>query len=74
MLNTLFIDNFRGIRKFNPVADLLSSGVVSALNCQNVELTNTEHSKNLAIFTVKGNKAVKDIGTNATENITDTAT
>ena len=62
MLNTLFIDNFRGIRKFNPVADLLSSGVVSALNCQNVELTNTEHSKNLAIFTAKGNKAVKDIG------------
>ena len=39
-MSDLFIQNFRGIRKINPVCDVVASGVISAVNCQNVELKN----------------------------------
>lgn len=58
----LFIENFRGIRTLNPVIDPISSGTISAVTCRNVDLHNTANSANVAIFTAKGNKKVKDIG------------
>lgn len=61
-MQTLFIENFRGIRYCNPVVDVTSSGTVSAAKCSNVELKNTENSRNIALFTAKGNKAIKDVG------------
>lgn len=61
-MSDLFIENFRGIRKINPVCDVVSSGVISAISCKNVELKNTQDGKNVAIFTAKGNKCVKNIG------------
>ena len=61
-MSDFFIQNFRGIRKQKPICNLVSEGVVSAITCQNVELKNTEDSSNVAIFTVKGNKCVKDVG------------
>lgn len=61
-MQTLFIENFRGIRYCNPVVDVTSSGTVSATKCSNVELKNTENSRNIALFTAKGNKAIKDVG------------
>ena len=61
-MGDLFIENFRGIRNLTPVADVVSSGTISAVTCQNVELRNTENSANIAIFTAKGNKKVKDVG------------
>lgn len=61
-MQDLFIQNFRGIRKVNPVVDVQSSGIISAVNCRNVELKYTENGDNVGIFTAKGNKAVKDVG------------
>ena len=61
-MSDLFIENFRGIRKINPVCDVVSSGVISAISCKNVEIKNTQDGKNVAIFTAKGNKCVKNIG------------
>lgn len=61
-MGEIFIENFRGIRGINPVVDVLGSGTISAVTCCNVELKNTQNSTNVAIFTVKGNKMVKDIG------------
>lgn len=61
-MRDLFIENFKGIRAVNPVVDLSSRGVVSAIECSNVELLNTNQSGNFALYTSKGNKAVKDIG------------
>lgn len=61
-MTDLFIDNFRGIRKVNPVVDVIGNGVISAALCRNVELRYTENGDNVGIFTAKGNKAVKDIG------------
>ena len=61
-MGDLFIENFRGIRNLTPVADVVSSGTISAVTCQNVELRNTENSANIAIFTAKGKKKVKDVG------------
>lgn len=58
----LQIQNFRGIRKVNPIVDLISTGTISALECRNVELKNTAQAANVAIYSVKGNKAIKDIG------------
>ncbi len=61
-MQDLFMQNFRGIRKVNPVVDVQSAGIISAVNCRNVELKYTENGDNVGIFTAKGNKAVKDIG------------
>lgn len=61
-MDNLFIENFRGIRRLNPVADVVSTGTISAVSCCNVDLYNTESNANIAIFTAKGNKAVKDVG------------
>lgn len=61
-MQNLFIENFRGIRQCTPIADVSSSGTISAVICSNVELKNTENGHNIGIFTAKGNKAVKDIG------------
>lgn len=60
----LQIQNFRGIRKVNPVADLFSSRTISAQICTNVELKNTAHADNVAIYSAKGNAAVKNIKQN----------
>ncbi|MBQ7303442.1 MAG: hypothetical protein IJW75_00795, partial [Alphaproteobacteria bacterium] len=61
-MQNLFIRNFRGIRKTNPICDLTSKGIVSAISCQNVELKNTQDSSNIGLYTMKGNKCIKDIG------------
>lgn len=61
-MQDLFMQNFRGIRKVNPVVDVQSAGIISAVSCRNVELKYTENGDNVGIFTAKGNKAVKDIG------------
>lgn len=61
-MSNLFIKNFRGIRTLNPVTDLVSKGVISAVSCKNVELKHTQDSSNVAIYTVQGNKSIKDIG------------
>lgn len=61
-MGDVFIENFRGIRKLNPVSDVANSGIISAVACCNIDLKNTENNGNLAIFTTKGNKMVKDIG------------
>lgn len=61
-MGELFIENFRGLRGINPVVDVVGSGTISAVTCRNVELKNVENSTNVAIFTTKGNKMVKDIG------------
>ena len=61
-MQNLFIQNFRGIRKVNPVVDVVGSGIISAVKSTNIELTYTENGDNIGIFTAKGNKAVKDIG------------
>ena len=45
-MGDLFIENFRGIRNLTPVADVVSSGTISAVTCQNVELRNTENRCN----------------------------
>ena len=60
-MKNFFIQNFRGIRKTCPICDIDSTGTVSAIVCKNVELKNTEDSANVGIFTVKGNKSVKEI-------------
>lgn len=54
----LFINNFRGIRKVNPVVDVVTSGVISAVKCSNVELYYTENGDNVGIRAAKGNKSV----------------
>lgn len=59
-MQNLFIDNFRGIRKVNPVVDVLADGAVSAAACSNVELKYTQNGDNVGIFTAPGNKAVAD--------------
>ena len=61
-MQDVHIQSFKGIRKVNPVVDVVASGVVSAVNCRNVELRYTQNGDNVGIFTTKGNKAVKDIG------------
>lgn len=61
-MQNLFIQNFRGIRKVNPVVDVVGSGIISAVTSTNIELKYTENGDNVGIFTAKGNKAVKDIG------------
>ncbi len=61
-MQNFFIRNFRGIRKTNPICDLTSKGIVSAISCQNVELKNTQDSSNIGLYTMKGNKCIKDIG------------
>lgn len=61
-MQDLHIQNFKGIRKVNPVVDVVASGVISAVNCRNVELKYTQNGDNVGIYTAKGNKAIKDIG------------
>lgn len=63
-MQNLHIQNFRGIRKVNPVVDVAGTGTISAVNCRNVELQYTQNGDNVGIFTAKGNKAIKDIGKN----------
>jgi hypothetical protein len=60
-MQNLFIQNFRGIRKVNPVVDVAGAGIISAVTSSNVELKYTENGDNVGIFTAKGNKAIKDI-------------
>ena len=67
-MRNLFIQNFRGIRKTKPICDVYSKGVISAVSCQNVELNNAQDNANLAICTVKGNKAIQDIGQTVIEH------
>lgn len=61
-MQDLYMQNFRGIRKVNPVVDVQGAGIISAVSCRNVELHYTENGNNIGIFTAKGNKAIKDIG------------
>lgn len=61
-MQDLYIQNFKGIRKVNPVVDVSVSGVISAVSCRNVELNYTQNGDNVGIFTARGNKKVKDIG------------
>ena len=53
----LAIQNFRGIRKVNPVVDTVSQQIISAVACRDVELRYTEKGNNVGIYTVDGNKA-----------------
>ena len=61
-MQNLFIQNFRGIRRVNPVVEVSSQGIISAVSCCNVELKYTENGENIGIFTAAGNKAVADVG------------
>ncbi len=61
-MQDIFIQNFRGIRKVNPVADVQNQGIISAVKLKNVDLKYTENGNNIGIFTAKGNKAVADVG------------
>lgn len=54
----LAIQNFRGIRKVNPVVDVVSGAVLSAVTCRNTELRYTEKGNNVGIFTAAGNQIV----------------
>lgn len=65
-MKNLFIDKFCGIRHVNSVSDIHSKGIISAIECRNVELQYTERGGNVGIFTAPGNKAVKDIGVGKT--------
>ena len=60
-MQDLFIQNFRGIRKVNPIVDVSTRGMISAVSCQNVELHYTENGENVGIFTTKGNRAIKEL-------------
>ena len=48
-MQDLFMQNFRGIRKVNPVVDVQSAGIISAVSCRNVELKYTENGDNVAV-------------------------
>ena len=50
----LAIQNFRGIRKVNPVVDVVSGVVLSAVTCSNTGLCYTEKGNNVGIFTAAG--------------------
>lgn len=60
-MRNLFINAFGGIRRTNSICDLGSSGKVSAVDCQNVDLRYTGNAGNVALFTTKGNKEVVDV-------------
>lgn len=59
-MQNLFIQNFRGIRKVNPIVDVETQGVISAVVCKNVELNFTENGDNVGINTTSGNKSIVD--------------
>ena len=61
-MKNLFIRNFRGIQKTNPNSDMISQGAIAAISCQNIELKNTQDGSNIGIYTMRGNKRIKDIG------------
>lgn len=61
VMQNFFIENFRGIRKVNPVVDVASRGIISAVSCSNVELKYTENGDNVGIFTAPGNKEAADL-------------
>lgn len=63
-MQNLFIQNFRGVRRVNPVVDVQAEGIISAVSCVNTELKYTENGANVGIFTAQGNKAVADLGKN----------
>ena len=50
----LAIQNFRGIRKVNPVVGVVSGAVLSAVTCRNIRLRYTEKGNNVGIFTAAG--------------------
>ena len=50
----LAIQNFRVIRKVNPVVDVVSGVVLSAVTCRNTGLCYTEKGNNVGIFTAAG--------------------
>ena len=50
----LAIQNFRGIRKVNPVVDVVSGVVLSAVTCRNTGLCYTEKGNSVGIFTAAG--------------------
>ena len=54
----LAIQNFRGIRKVNPVVDTQAAAQISAAVCKNVELRYTEKANNVGIFSANGNKVI----------------
>lgn len=58
-MRNLFVNRFCGIRHVNSVADLHSKGIISAVECRNVELKYTEKGGNVAIFSSSGNKEFK---------------
>lgn len=59
-MQDLFIQNFRGIRKVNPIVDVVNQGIISAVSCKNVELNFTENGDNVGISTTLGNKSIID--------------
>ena len=60
-LINLFIDKFRGIRAVNPVVDVVETGVMSALECKNVELKYSRNGNNVGIYTMKGNRVIAEL-------------
>jgi hypothetical protein len=63
-MQDLFIQNFRGIRKVNPVVDVVNQGVISACVCKNIDLNYTENGDNVGISTTLGNKKIIDFEKN----------
>lgn len=61
-MRNLFIERFCGIRHVNGISDIHSKGMISAVECRNVELQYTEKGGNIAIFSTTGNKEFKDLG------------
>ena len=53
-MTDIFIDKFRGIREQNPVCEVVSSGQMSAVLSQNVELEFSQNGDHVGIRTVKG--------------------
>ena len=53
-MQNLFIQNFRGVRRVNPVVDVQAEGIISAVSCVNTELKYTENGANVGVFTAPG--------------------
>ncbi len=57
----IFINKFKGIRAVNPSVEVLSSGIMSAVSCQNVELKYSHNGDNVGIYTMKGNMKIAEL-------------
>ena len=57
----IFIDKFKGIRAVNPLVNVSSKGLMSAIKSQNVELKYSNNGDNIGIYTMKGNLKVAEL-------------